>query len=238
MKTDYLNLARETRTKYRRRRSQWVKRLTCIPFSISFILISASPVNTPDPILEYVKPSIVYITVLTEESTEMPILIDPTGRSLKQDPRSDILLDGKKVLSIGKSSYKDPEPYMSMTALERELIAEQVAIEAESASLRAKCLVAQCILDRTETKSASDGTIIGTLTSPGQFDRRDNYKINQEIYEAIDMVFVDGYRATDKRVIFFCSPAHMDESTKNWFYSFELIEELDGLSFFTGDKIN
>lgn len=132
------------------------------------------------------------------------------------------------------------KPYFSEYPFDEttlDKLSSQIAIEAEGCSLEHKMMVAQCILDRTETRTCSDGTVYGTLTRPGQFEYRSGYYIEKDVYEAIDRVFRDGERVTSERCIWFCNPSRLPENTRNWFYKHRVIYEADGNVFFSDEEV-
>lgn len=183
--------------------------IPCMCISLSFVLMAASP---PD---KYADDK---IAAFAQETPEME-LIELSFDVVEYD------------------SY-DPADYCYHPLDQKSLnqLVMQIAIETEGCSIEAKRLVAQCILDRTETKICSDGTVYGTLTRRGQFDYRSNYVIYPEDYEAIDYVFFKGKRVTSERIIYFCSPRYLKASIRRWFYSYNQVAEKDGLVFFSEDK--
>ena len=120
----------------------------------------------------------------------------------------------------------------------RDMIATQIAIEAEGCEFEVKCMIAQCIYDRTVLKIGSDGTVESTLTWPGQFDYRGNYRLQQSDYDAISWVFDQGNRVTEEPIIFFCNPDLVSDAAREWFYSFKLITEGGGMAFFSHERIS
>lgn len=206
------NGARRRRDRIRKR---WIRNELTILFVIWlvgviwYILASSPRPSISEPVATY---SPYYRDSSTPPRVEIPIV----SRGIESEP------------------FYPEYPFDDVTLSQ---LAMQIAIEAEGGSLKHKQMVAQCILDRTETKSCSDGTVYGTLTRPGQFAYRADYHIEDDVYEAIDLVFRDGKRMTEKRCIWFCNPSKLPEKTRAWFYRHEVIYEADGNVFFSNDKV-
>lgn len=132
---------------------------------------------------------------------------------------------------------EEPEPKYVLDDKTLNRLAMQIAIETEGKDIEHKKLVAQCILDRTETLICSDGTVYSTLTWKGQFSYRGNYKIEDDVYEAIEYIFTEGNRVTEERIIYFFNPKYSPQSVHRWFYSHKIIAKADGHIFFSNQKI-